>query len=391
MQFSDLRPWINEQEALMTAALKTLVEMNTYTDNLSGVDQAMNVFSEMATQMGLSVEAINGRHRLVKTGTGKGKRILLISHIDTVHPPDGDFQYYEPQTDGFVRGPGIGDMKGGLLIGLWTLQAMCFLCPDCDVQLVVSADEEKGSPTLQEWYGSVKADYAIGLEPGFPQGALSPTVPMGFVYQRKGCGRIRFKIRGKAAHAGGAWQDGLSAIEAMAQRILKIHALTNPAAGITTNVGLISGGTVANTVAEFCEASVDFRYYTQEDGHKLADEIRAIAEEAVVYNPVHDLWEKLEDFKLEVFMPAMERTPQSQLLIEIVEQEAARLGHNAIAVQRGGGSDANYTSGSGIPSICGMGVPAEGIHTMQERIYLPGLFERLELLISTVYRVTAAG
>ena len=393
MQFSELRPWITGQEADFTHALKSLVEINTFSDNLAGVDTAMNMLSEMAAGMGLSVESLNERHRLIKAGNGHGKRILLISHMDTVHPPDGDFLHWETQADGYVRAPGIGDMKGGLLMGLWTLLAMKQLCDDFDAQLVVSADEEKGSPTIQNWYnsGAGGAVYGLGLEPGFPQGALSYSTPMGYVYQRKGCGRLRFKIRGRAAHAGGAWQDGLSAVEGMAHRILKIHALTDTAKGITTNVGLVKGGTAANTTAEFCEASVDFRYYTQADAQALVEQIREIVETPTVYNKTHDQWDKSEEFVVELMMPAMEKTDESQLLVDLVLQEGQRLGHNLLPIARGGGSDANYTSGAGVPSICGMGAPAEGIHTTQERILLPMLFDRLELLVSTVFKLASMG
>lgn len=392
MQFSELRSWIDSQQADLIAALQALVEINSYTDNTAGVDQAMQYVSRLAEGMNLRVHALQGRHRLItnrSTQSQNDLRVLLISHVDTVHPPDGDFQHYEPQADGYVRGPGIGDMKGGLLMGLWAVKAMQLIEPGCDVRLVVSADEEKGSPTLRDWLtsGSHAADYALGLEPGFPQGALSYDIPMGFVYERKGCGRISFKVKGKAAHAGGAWQDGISAVDGLAHRIIKIHALTDPERGITTNVGLIKGGTAANTIAEDAFASVDFRFRTQADGEEITRKICEIVGESVVHNTHLDRWEEGKDCTLELLMPAMEKTPACDPLIELVNEEAKRLGLNMIPISRGGGSDANYVSGSGVPAICGMGAPAEGIHTTEERILLPMLFDRLELLVSVVHRL----
>jgi glutamate carboxypeptidase len=390
MQLSDVKSWIVEQQPSFIKALEELVNINTFTSNTAGVDQGMNVFGTLAESMGLHVEVIHGRHRLVKAGNGKGKRLLLIAHMDTVHPLDGAFQKYEVQEDGYITGPGIGDIKGGLLMGLWTQLALCNLLDDFDVQLVVSADEEIGSPTIQKWYleNTSEADYALGLEPGFPQGPLTPEVVMGVVKQRKGSGRVTFKLGGKAAHAGGNWEDGLSAIDAMAHRIVKIHALCDPERGITTNVGLIKGGTAANTIADSCEAQVDFRYLTQADGQATLEAIRKIVEEPTTHNSYKDIWERVEDFQLNLFMSPMEHTAESQLLIDVVLEEAGRLDQKVLPIMRGGGSDGNFTCAGGVPSICGMGAPAEGIHTPNERILLPMLWDRLELLISTAYQLS---
>ncbi|NJL92864.1 MAG: M20 family metallopeptidase [Anaerolineae bacterium] len=196
-----LRTWITQQQADLTHWLQYLVEINTYTANVQGVDAGMDALCRLAENLGLTAETVQGRHRLIRSGGNAGPRILLVAHMDTVHPPDDDFQHYEPQADGYIRGPGIGDIKGGLLMGLWTVKALQMLHPQADVCLVVSADEEIGSPTIQPWYlqGLHGAHYAIGLEPGFPQGPLQPSVTMGFVEQRKGCGRVHFTVRGQAA------------------------------------------------------------------------------------------------------------------------------------------------------------------------------------------------
>lgn len=392
MNFSQLPAWIETQQPAFIQALTTLVNQNTYTANHEGVTQGMQLLTELATRLDCQVERIGGEHRLIKTGKGQGKRILLIAHIDTVHPPDNGFTAYEPQVDGFVRGPGIGDMKGGLLMGLWTLYAMSQLLPTADVQLVVSADEEIGSPTLKNWYlqNQAGADAAIGLEPGFPQGPLSATVLMGVVKQRRGCGRVVFGLQGRAAHAGGDWQNGLSAVEAMAHRITAIHALTDPQRDINTNVGLVNGGTAANTIAEYCQAQVDYRFASQADADQTYESIKTIVHTPKLHNSLLDCHEEVTQFEQTVFLPPMEYTSQSEPLIELVMAEAQRLGQAIEPISRGGGSDANYISGAGVPAICGMGAPAEGIHTLQEQIHLPLLFQRLELLIAVVYRLCQA-
>ena len=200
MQLSDLQEWVDSHHDEIEGMLKHLVEINTYTTNKKGVDEGMDDMCRFAEDMGFTPEVINGRHRLIKAGNGTRKpRILLISHMDTVFPPDGDFLKYQPLDDGFVQGPGTGDIKGGLVMGLWAMRALRELRgKDFDVQMIVSADEELGSPTIREWYmgGNINADFAVGLEPGFPQGELSADVPLGVVYQRRGYCAISYTITG---------------------------------------------------------------------------------------------------------------------------------------------------------------------------------------------------
>jgi glutamate carboxypeptidase len=388
MQTEDLGAWVDQQKPEIENTLKTLVEINTYTTNTAGVDQGMDTLSQIATAMGMQVETINGRHLLIRAGDGKAKpRILLISHMDTVFPPDGDFLQYEDSGDGFVQGPGTGDIKGGLVMGLWAMAAIQQLCDDVDVQMIVSADEEKGSVSIRDWYlnGHIGADYAIGLEPGFPQGELSATVPLGVVYQRRGYGAIRFTVYGKDAHSG-ASELGLNAAEAMAHRILKIQALNDPERGISANIGTLHGGISANTVPGSVDGLVSFRFFEQAHGDQLLETIQNIIRDRYIYNEGLDLWDHAE-LTVETFNPPMESSERNQLLIDIVLEEAKRLGQNVVPIARGGGSDANFISAAGTPAICGMGAPAKGIHTAQERIYLPMLFERISLLTSTLYRL----
>ncbi|MEQ8677589.1 MAG: M20/M25/M40 family metallo-hydrolase [Aggregatilineales bacterium] len=388
MQLSDLHNWIDERKVQIEDTFKTFVELNTFTDNTQGVDQGMDMVSRMVSQWGFTVEVINARHRLIKAGNGTAKpRILLISHMDTVFPPEGDFLHYESLPDGYVRGPGVGDIKGGMLMGIWSMLAMQELMDDFDVQMAISANEEKGSPTIRDWYlgGHVGADYAIGLEPGFPQGELSPTVPLGVVYQRRGYGAINFTIHGKASHSGTA-HLGLSAIAALAPRITKIHALSDDSRGISTNVGTIAGGISPNTVAGTVTGTASFRFERLADGEEIRDAIQEIITDKYVYNEGLDLWDSAEAV-VDAFIPPMERTDSNQLMVDIVLKEAERLGQNVVPIARGGGSDANFVSATGTASICGMGAPTQGIHTDQETIYLPVMFERINLLTSTIYRL----
>ncbi len=390
MKITDLSEWTQKQQVDIAAAIKQLVEINTYTANTQGVDRAMAVLEGMATGMGFECEHVNDRHLLVRSGNGNGKRIMLITHMDTVHPPDSSFRDYQPFGEGFIKGPGTGDIKGGTVLGLWAMKAVEELLPDenYDLRMIVSADEETGSPTIKDWYGDRDrhgADYAIGLEPGFPQGELSPTVDLGVVYQRRGYAAITFNVVGKASHSGSP-HLGLNAIDALAHKIVKITALNDWENGKSVNVGLVHGGTAPNTVPESVEATVSFRYETLADGLELRKQIEAIILEPVTQNEELGLSDSAV-YHIDTFIPPMERTSDSKKLVDIVLDEAKALALPVVPIARGGGSDANHISGSGTPTICGMGAPAQGIHTENEMIYFPTLLARVGLLARSCYRI----
>lgn len=387
MQLTDLSQWLDTQKPHIDAALKHLVNTNTHSLNLDGVEAGMVFLEALAVEMGFRVQTVNQRHRLIMSGNGKGKRILLITHMDTVHAPESSFKTYQDLGDGFVTGPGAGDIHGGTVIGLWAMKALSELMQDYDLHMIVSADEERGSPTLKDWYSDPAqhgAAYGIGLEPGFPQGTLTPTVDLGVVYQRRGYAALTFSVVGKSAHSGTP-ELGLSAIEALAHKILKLQALNDAARNVSVNVGLVHGGSAPNTVPETVEATVSFRYSTLADGIATREAIEKIVLEPSIRNEALNLVDSAV-YHLDTFIAPMERTAESQKLIDIVLQEAQSLGLPVVPIARGGGSDANHVSGGGIPCICGMGAPAEGIHTEQEKIYLPMLHERVILLARTLYQ-----
>lgn len=393
MQIHELEQWIDGQKADIDAVLQDFVNLNTFTANTVGVDAGMAKLSTLAQDMGFTVEFVNGRHLLIKSVKGNGKpRILLISHMDTVFPPDGEFLTYQLLEDGFAQGPGVGDIKGGMLMGLWAMKAISELTDTYDVQMIVSANEEIGSPTIKDWYmnGDVGADFAIGLEPGFPQGELTPSVDLGVVYQRRGYGAIRFKVETKASHSGTP-ELGLSATEAMAQRIIRLHQLNEWDKGISVNVGIMEGGISPNTVAGEATATVSFRYERMIDGETTKTKIEEIITASYINNDGLRLRDRVSEMATEAFIPPMEQTESNMKMVGIVLDEAKRLGQSVVPIARGGGSDANYVSMSGTPSICGMGAPSQGIHTTSEKIYLPMVFERINLLASTIYRLSEEG
>lgn len=388
MQLTELQTWIDKRADTIETALRDLVEINTYTANKVGVDAGMDALSVMAQEMGFTIETVNARHRLIGAGNHITKpRILLISHMDTVFPPDGDFLHYKKLDDGFVQGPGVGDIKGGIIIGLWSMLALQELVEDFDVQMIVSADEEKGSPTIRDWYtgGHINADYCIGLEPGFPQGELTPDVDLGVVYQRRGYGAYYFTIHGEACHSGTP-HLGVDAVESYARRVLDLKALNDWDNGMSVTVGMGEGGISPNTVSGEMKGTVSWRFERLQDGQKIQLAIEEIFDKPYITNEETEAHDRVE-YELDAFIPPMEKSEANQYLVDTVLEEAQRLGQNVVPIARGGGSDANFTSSAGTPSICGMGAPAQSIHTDSEKIYFPGVLNRINLLTSTLYRM----
>lgn len=389
MQLTDLDTWVARQQDDIQRWLQDFVELNTHTQNHAGIAEGMRRLETLVSDMGMSIEVIHGSHRLIKAGRGiKRPRILLIAHMDTVFPLGDGFDAYEALGDGLVRGPGTGDIKGGMLLGLWAMWAMSQIDSDCDVRMIVSADEEIGSPTIRQWYmgGEHEADYGIGLEPGFPQGGLSANVDLGVVYQRRGYGVFHWKVIGKSAHSGTP-HLGINAIEACAERIVRWRALNAPEQGVTVTVGMIEGGRSPNTVAGDVRGTVSWRFERLEDGERIRDAIESILTQTFAHNDELDEGETV-DYTLETFIPPMEATPDNKKIVDIVLEEARALGQPVVAIARGGGSDANWVSQSGTPCICGMGAPTHGLHTHEEMIHLPMMFERIKLLVRTLARLT---
>jgi glutamate carboxypeptidase len=285
-----------------------------------------------------------------------------------------------------VSGPGVGDIKGGLVMGLYAMALLERAHPGSDIRMIISADEEIGSPGLRDWYqkGHTGAAFAIGLEPGFPQGDLEPAIPLGVVYQRRGYGAVRFSVTGLGTHSGTA-HLGLNAIVAAAHRVLALAELEDREQGISINVGSIAGGTAANTVPSSVEGVVSFRYSRQSDGEAVLAEVERILLDRYIHNPEAGTWD-CATITREAFIPTMERTDANMRMIDVVLEEAAALGQLVVPIPRGGGSDANWVSKSGTPAICGMGAPAYGIHTTDERVHFDMMLARIVLLARVLAR-----
>jgi glutamate carboxypeptidase len=292
--------------------------------------------------------------------------ILILSHLDTVHPL-GFIERLPFKVEGdSAFGPGIYDMKGGAYIAYHAFRQLCAdggRSPLGITQLYVS-DEEIGSPTsraLIEKEGR-KAKYVLVTEPARDGGKI--------VTGRKGVGRFEVFIKGVPAHSGTRPQDGRSAIRELANVIQTLEAMNDPRRGITVNVGVVKGGTRPNVIAEEAYAEVDARLPTIADAEEIVPKILGIKSrsEGVTVTVTGEL-----------NRPPYEKGNAGAALYEHAKILAAELDFDLVDTFTGGGSDGNFTAPYAA-TLDGLGVDGKGAHTHYEQLYISSLEPRARLL-----------
>ena len=353
-------------------AIRSWVEIETPTDTPAQVNRLASLVADLYRGLPASVERIEGKdgcgdHLVARSAWGQqAPGILVLSHLDTVHPM-GFIERLPFKVEGdSAFGPGIYDMKGGAYLAFHAFRQICTegsRSPLGITQLFVS-DEEIGSPTsraLIEAEGK-KAKYVLVTEPARDGGKI--------VTGRKGVGRFEVFIKGAPAHAGTRPQDGRSAIRELANVIQTLEALNDFKRGITVNVGVVKGGTRPNVIAEEAYAEVDLRVPTIAD----ADEIVA---------KILDVKSKSNGVSVtvtgELNRPPYEKGNAGAALYEHAKTLAAEIGFELVDTFTGGGSDGNFTA-SHTATLDGLGVDGKGAHTHYEQLYVSSLEPRARLL-----------
>lgn len=364
--------------------LEMLVNMDTGSRCLEGLASAGNWIQEQLWGLGLSVE----RHEhadagptLVGRRAGTGRlRLLFLGHYDTVFEPGEPGRRPFRVEAGRAYGPGVADMKGGI-VTLWgALRALIEEGWDNFATLTVihNADEEVGSGASRriiEEEGR-NCDICLVHEPGRLDGSV--------VTARKGVGRYTLAVHGRAAHAGVNPQDGASAVVALARKILEIHALNDPATGVSANAIVTAGGTRSNVVPDLAEAEIDLRLPTVALGEETVARLEEIAR-------VEHLPGTYATLSGEVNRPPFEAGPGSLALFELAREAAAMLGFPLTAAKTGGGSDGNFIAPLGIPVLDGMGAVGGGYHGPDEYLELATLPRRAALTALLVWEVCRRG
>src|SRR5690242_1395143 len=352
--------------------IRRWVEIETPTEAPAQVTRLAGMVADGYRDLPASIEWIAGHsgcgdHLVARSSWGQdAPGILILSHLDTVHPL-GFIARLPFSIDGDVAfGPGIYDMKGGAYLAYHAFRQVCAdgaRSPLGITQLYVS-DEEIGSPTsraLIEAEGR-KAKYVLVTEPARDGGKI--------VTGRKGVARFEVILRGVPAHAGTRPQDGRSAIRELGNVIQTLEALNDASRGISVNVGVVRGGTRPNVVAEEAYAEVDMRVPTLGDAEELVPKILGLKSrtEGVTVKVTGEL-----------NRPPYEKSNAGAALFEHARELAAGLGFDLVDTSTGGGSDGNFTAAH-TATLDGLGVDGEGAHTNFEQMYISSIEPRARLL-----------
>ncbi len=375
---ADLPAYLTDLERLVN------IDCGSYTP--AGVDAVGLWVTDFLTELGASVEVRpDPAGRLGSTvvatfhGRADGPRALLIGHMDTVFDPGTAAERPFRIEDGIAYGPGVTDMKSGLLAGLYALKAIIAErggLPFERLVFIANPDEEIGSlsstPHIVEIAPGM--DVALVLECARANGDI--------VSARKGILDLRLTVHGRAAHAGVEPEKGRSAILEAARIVEDLHDLNGRWPGVTVNVGAIAGGTRPNVVAERCTLEIDIRAVTREALETAEAEIRRIAEATTVPDTT-------VDFAPMARWWPMEKLARSGRLVDHTRAVAEALGFDVADASTGGASDANTTAGLGVPSLDGLGPIGGNDHAPAEYLDIESIVPRTTLLAGLLLTIAA--
>ena len=352
--------------------IRRWVEIETPTEAPAQVNQLASVVADGYRDLPVSIERVAGHsgcgdHLVVRSSWGRdAPGILILSHLDTVHPIGfiGRLPFSIEGDSAF--GPGIYDMKGGAYLAYHAFGQVCIngqRSPLGITQLYVS-DEEIGSPTsraLIEAEGR-KAKYVLVTEPARDGGKI--------VTGRKGVARFEIFVKGVASHAGTRPEDGRSAVRELANLIQTLEAMNDLKRGISVNVGVVRGGTRPNVIPEQAYAEVDMRVPTIADAEELVPKILNLksSTEGVSVKVIGEL-----------NRPPYEKSNAGAALYEHARALAAEIGFDLVDSSTGGGSDGNFTAPH-TATLDGLGVDGKGAHTDYEQMYISSIEPRGRLL-----------
>ncbi|AFJ46357.1 M20 family metallopeptidase [Shimwellia blattae] len=356
------------------AELRQLVNVDCGTHTLAGVAEVAGIMAGLWREQGWQVDKVDlgpqaGPGLLVTNKPGASQYdVLLVGHLDTVFPEGTVAQRPFSQDDTRAYGPGVSDMKSGLLNILWAIRG---LAPEhqqrLSIAVAMNPDEETGSVHSHQWIGELakRSRVVLVCEAARADGSL--------VKARKGMAGYHLHFSGVAAHAGNEPEKGRSAITALAQAVLAINALGNPELGTTLNIGVVSGGSAANVVPDSATAELDVRFWDNNEYQRVNSQLSALCQQGF-------LDEVTTTLKPVNHKPAMAASADTQGLMALVEQAGQQEGVPVTWQAVGGGSDANHTAALGIPTLDGFGPVGAGFHSPAEYLEIASIEPRIRLL-----------
>ncbi|WP_158742678.1 M20 family metallopeptidase [Acidisphaera sp. L21] len=378
--------WLQARQGEMLTLLETLVNSDSPSRDKAGVDATGEILKRFFAAHDIPVE-IEGHeiygeaiHASVpQAGANDTRPILLMGHRDTVFPPgEAGRRPFKIEGDR-AYGPGVADMKAGLVINAFVMAAFKAVGGHPGpLAALITSDEEIASPSSRPIIERVGRESRVVLngEPGRASGNI--------VSGRKGSVFMRFAVAGRAAHSGGNFIEGRSAIGELAHKIVALHALTDLEHGITVNVGLVAGGQTVNTVAPSATGEIDLRYVHAADRAFALEKIGAIMDHSTVADTTAT-WEILGEF-----LP-MEMTPDAQKLMDLYVEVSGEQGFTVGGEFTGGCADSGFTAAQGTPTLCGLGAVGGKAHTVDEYMEVPTLLTRAQALAALIARLGETG
>ena len=373
---------VRASEGRLLQRLRALVEVESPSEDKAGVDRAGELVADWAVRLGARVKRHWQREfgdvLEVRFGPARGSRsrVMLLAHLDTVCPLGTLAKMPWREAGGKIYGPGVLDMKAGVVMALEAIAALRQLDSQGlgtmrPVTLLLNSDEEVGSTISRPITESLARKCAAVF-------VLEPAQVLAYKTSRKGVGHFGLKVQGVAAHSGVDFERGHSAVLGMARLVEKISGFTDLHRGITVNAGVIAGGTRSNVVAAECRAEVDARIVKSVDAARVEKMFGSLK--------VTDKACKLT-VSGGINRPPMERKPGTVALFRKARALAAEMGFVLDEASTGGGSDGNFTAALGIPTLDGMGAVGAGAHAMHEHVVKKHLVERTALLAGMIAAV----
>ena len=348
----------------MVDALQTLIEAESYSADPQGIQACGRAIDGLCRDLLGQPPEPAGAHRVWRR---PGDRpVLLLCHFDTVWPPGTLSDFPFRVEDGVARGPGVFDMKAGIVQCLWALRSV----REAPVTALFTADEEIGSPTSRP----LIEEHARGARAAL---VLEPASGSSVKVARKGVAQWRIDVTGRAAHAGLEPQRGVNAAVELAHQIVRLQQLARPGDGTTLTVTTMSAGTASNVVPESAWCTIDARMWSMEEAGRLERELAALRAEA-------------SGARISV-TGGMGRAPLERRAAQVLYERLIGLGFTVGAAEVGGASDGNLTAALGTPTLDGLGAVGGGAHARDEHVVVAEMPRRAEMVARLVEDLASDG
>ena len=378
--------------------LESYVNMNTGTFNHVGLNQFRDRLEGEFNKIGFETSVKPGGeidlltchrkkmvfadHLLAQRVGGQSKRLFLNGHLDTVFPKDDEFQTMKVETNGILKGPGVLDMKGGIVTLIFALKALhqSDRLDGVNITVFLNTDEEIGSLGSRSIIEELASEHDVGL-------IFEGSHDHKMARQRKGLGQARIKVAGRESHAGAAHQEGVSANVELAHKVIELEALTDYSKKTTVNVGTIRGGEKRNTRPGCAEAFVDLRFVNNQEGLELKSKVEKIALNRYTHSPNFPDLPKSEVWAI-LHRPAKTIHPITDSLISEAMGLSRVIGEPIIGSDfSGGGTDGSLTQAKGLPTLDSLGPNGGGAHSSREWTTVSSLVARTQLAAVLIDRL----